>query len=218
MIIFAADNHYDVHPGKNIYAGLKSNYKDMVFSEDDWSVFVKNDLKNKCDLLVLNMIAGTCNIEAPDQEAEKSVRAYCEKGGNILLIHGSSAAFWQWDWWRSIVGYRWVRGNDPDGVAPSTHPTRPYKVTISKSRHPLCAKLAEMDLPEDEIYINLEQVCPAMTIMETKTDEGTFPQSYECVTPWGGKIIGFIPGHKPAVTGSEIYISNIKALIDYLLS
>ncbi|MEI6424908.1 MAG: hypothetical protein WCP55_22035, partial [Lentisphaerota bacterium] len=126
MIIFAADNHYDVHPGKNIYAGLKSNYKDMVFSEDDWSVFVKNDLKNKCNLLVLNMIAGTCNIEPPNQEAESSVRAYCEKGGNILLIHGSSAAFWQWDWWRSIVGYRWVRGNDPDGVAPSTHPTRPY--------------------------------------------------------------------------------------------
>jgi hypothetical protein len=218
MIIFAADNHYDVHPGKNIYAGLKNNYKDMVFSEDDWSVFVKNDLKNKCDLLVLNMIAGTCNIEPPDQEAEKSVRAYCEKGGNILLIHGSSAAFWQWDWWRSIVGYRWVRGNDPDSVVPSTHPTRPYKVKISKSRHPLCAKLAEMDLPDDEIYINLEQVCPAMTIMETKTDEGTFPQCYESVTPWGGKIIGFIPGHKPDVTGNEIYISNIKVLIDYLLS
>jgi hypothetical protein len=218
MIIFAADNHYDVHPGKNIYAGLKNNYKDMVFSEDDWSVFVKNDLKNKCDLLVLNMIAGTCNIEPPDQEAEKSVRAYCEKGGNILLIHGSSAAFWQWDWWRSIVGYRWVRGNDPDSVVPSTHPTRPYKVKISKSRNPLCAKLAEMDLPDDEIYINLEQVCPAMTIMETKTDEGTFPQCYESVTPWGGKIIGFIPGHKPDVTGNEIYISNIKVLIDYLLS
>ena len=216
MIIFAADNHYDVHPGKNIYAGLKSNYKDMVFSEDDWSVFVKNDLKNKCNLLVLNMIAGTCNIEPPNQEAESSVRAYCEKGGNILLIHGSSAVFWQWAWWRSIVGYRWVRGNDPDGVVPSTHPTRPYKVTVSKSRHPLCAKLAEMDLPEDEIYIGLEQVCPAITIMETKTDEGTFVQCYESITPWGGKIIGFIPGHKPEITGSEVYLNNIKVLIDYL--
>lgn len=217
MIIFAADNHYDVHPGKTIYTGLKNSYKDMIFSEDDWSVFVKDDMKNKCSLLVLNMIAATCNVEPPDKEAEKEVRAYCEKGGNVLLIHGSSAAFWQWDWWRKIVGFRWVRGNDPDGVVPSTHPTRPYKVTISKSRHPLSAKLAEMDLPEDEIYINLEQVCPAMTIMETKTDEGTFVQCYESITPWGGKIIGFIPGHKPAVTGSEVYLSNIKVLIDYLI-
>ena len=37
----------------------------------------------------------------------------------LLLLHGSSAAFWHWDWWRRIVGYRWVRGNDPDGIPAS---------------------------------------------------------------------------------------------------
>jgi hypothetical protein len=216
MITFIADDHYGVHPGKNIYEGIKGTYPEIAFSENDWSSFEKSDF-NKCDLLILNMIAGTCNLNPPGVEAEKNVKAHCEKGGNILLIHGSSAAFWHWDWWRPIVGHRWVRGNDPDGIVPSTHPARPYKVVISKSRHPLCAKLAEMDLPEDEIYINLEQVCPAMTIMETKTDEGTFVQCYETVTPWGGKIIGFIPGHKPEVTSSEIYLKNIKILIDYLI-
>ncbi len=216
MVIFAADNHYDARPGRTIYNGLKHACGDIVFSEDDWSVFVKNDLENGCRLLVLHMIAGTCNVEPPGEEAEKAVKAYCEKGGNILLLHGSSAAFWHWGWWRRIVGFRWVRGNDPDGVAPSCHPVRPYKVSISKSRHPLCAKLAEVDLPEDEIYIGLEQVCPAITIMETKTDEGTFVQCYESITPWGGKIIGFIPGHKPEITGSEVYLNNIKVLIDYL--
>jgi hypothetical protein len=218
MIIFAADNHYDSHPGRNIYNGLKDSYNDIIFSEDDWSVFVKNDLKGKCSLLILNMIAATCKIDPPNEQAEKNIKAYCEKGGNILLLHGSSAAFWQWGWWRPIVGYRWVRGNDPDGIVPSSHPVRPYKVLISKSRHPLCAKLAEMELPEDEIYINLEQVSPAMSIMEAKTDEGTFIQCYESLTPWGGKIIGFIPGHKPKITESKVYLDNIKVIIDYLMS
>ena len=30
----------------------------------------------------------------------------------MLLWYGSSAAFWQCAWWRSIVGFRWVRKED----------------------------------------------------------------------------------------------------------
>jgi len=216
MILFAADNHYDAHPGKAVYSKLKPEFPEMKFYEDDWSCFERFDLVKECDLLILNMIADTCNVAPPDEQAEIAVRAYCENGGNLLFLHGGSAAFWPWDWWRSIVGFRWVRGNDPDGMQPSTHPKRPYKVTISKCRHELCDSLVEMDLPEDEIYINLEQTCPVTTIMETTTDEGTFPQCHENLTPWGGKIIGFIPGHSPQVTQLPALIDNITVLINYL--
>ncbi|OGV56848.1 MAG: hypothetical protein A2X45_04560 [Lentisphaerae bacterium GWF2_50_93] len=215
MIIFTADDHYGAHPGKTIYEGIKSDFPGMVFAENDFSVLSDAELMGKCDLLILNMIAGTCNLEPPAGKAESNVKAYCERGGNMLLLHGSSAAFWHWDWWRKIVGYRWVRGNDPDGVPASTHPKRPYKVVRSKSRHPLCAKLAEMDLPEDEIYINLEQVCPSIDIMETRTDEGTFVQCYETLTPWGGRIIGFIPGHRKEVTSRKDYLDNVEKIIKY---
>ena len=92
-----------------------------------------------------------------------------------------------------------------------------FKVEISKSRHPLCDKLKEMDLPSDEIYTNMEQTKTSSILMQTTIYEGTFPQCYECETDFGGKIIGFLPGHRSEVTTRENFIYNICLLIDYLL-
>lgn len=217
MIYFFADDHYQSYPGRTIREHLGNDYE-IKFYENDWSVLSAPDGLHDCSLLILNMIADTCGNPVPDALAEKNVRSYCERGGRLLLLHGSSAAFWPWAWWRQLVGWRWVRGNDPDGVTASTHPTRPYAVTVAKSRHPLCSRLQNMNLPADEIYIRLEQVGPAWTIMETTTEEGTFPQVYETVTPWGGRLIGFIPGHAPAVTADPVLLANLRETINYLLN
>mgnify|MGYP003927091823 CR=1 FL=1 len=214
MILFVADSHYGKNPGSKIHECLQSTYE-IRFAEDDWSVFTDENLAH-AELLILNMIGDTCGIPHPNTRAEKAVKAYVESGKPLLLLHGSSSAFWQWDWWRKIVGFRWVRGNDPDGQIPSTHPTRPYKVTVSKTNHPLAKQLKDLDLPADEIYINLEQTCPAFTLMETHTDEGTFPQCHESIAPSGSKILTFIPGHDTCVTQHPEVITTIKTLIDYL--
>ncbi len=214
MILFAADNHYGAFPGRRIHEQIHNDF-DIRFFEDDWSCFTPA-LLDACGLLVLNLIGDTCNVPHPDANAEAAMRNYVGQGRPILLLHGGSAAFSQWAWWRTLVGLRWVRKNDPDGVAPSWHPTRPYKVSVSKTRHPLAPKLREMELPADEIYLALEQVGPIMTLMETRTDEGTFPQCVETTTPFGGKIVSFIPGHAESVSTHADTIANIKTLIDYL--
>jgi len=164
---------------------------------------------------MLNLIADTCDVPPPRSEAEPHVRAYVEAGGGFLLLHGASAAFWHWDWWRPLVGFRWVRSDDPDGVEKSTHPKRPFGVEAAKSRHPLGGQLQPVNLPEDEIYINLEQTCPALTLMTTTTDEGTFPQYYVCDTPYGGTVLGYIPGHKPEVVRNPKMVANCRTLMDY---
>lgn len=115
------------------------------------------------------------------------------------------------------MGFRWVRSEDPDGIHHSSHPKAPCKVTVAKTRHPLCGTLKDMDLPEDEIYIDLEQVCPAMTLMETSIEKGSFPQCAENETPWGGTIINFIPGHSAATVQKKEFLENIEVLISYLL-
>ena len=56
-----------------------------------------------------------------------------------------------------------------------------------------------------------------MRLMETHIEEGTFVQCCEAVTPFGGRIVSFIPGHKPEVTSLPVLIGNVKVLIDYLL-
>ena len=216
-IVFAADNHYDTHAGAVLHERIRDEY-DIAFFEDDWSPLTDADVMGRCDLLMLNMIAATCGVDPPGPEAEEQVRAYVERGGNLLLLHGSSAAFWQWDWWRPLVGHRWVRPDDPDGLAKSTHPTRPYRVEVASCRHPLCALLKDMDLPEDEIYMHLAQTCPTTTLMETTTDEGTFVQCYQAATPAGGTVIGFLPGHRPHVVACEVMLANVRVLIDYCLA
>ena len=214
MIYFFADDHYNVHPGKVIFEHLPDDRKSGIrFFENDWTVLESASWLNDCELLILNLIGTTCNLPHPGPGAEKAVRQWCEKGGNILMLHGSSAAFWQWEWWRSIVGFRWVRPNDPDGVEHSTHPNKAYRLTVSKTRHVLTKSLEEIELPADEIYINMEQVCPAMILMETHIEEGTFPQ----FSPWGGKLVNFIPGHAPEVTSNPKLIRNVETIIDYLL-
>lgn len=218
MIYFFADDHYEAHPGRVIYEHLPQELKSQIhFCENNWSVLESGVWLKDCDLLVLNLIGTTCNIPHPGAGAESAVLKWCQKGGAVLMLHGASAAFWEWAWWRKLVGFRWVRQNDPDGVAPSTHPKKPYSLTIAKTRHPLTKMLEPIDLPTDEIYINMEQVCPAVTIMETHIEEGTFPQCTEAVSPWNGKLVNFIPGHSPEVTANPKLVRNIATIIEYLL-
>ncbi len=218
MIYFFADDHYNVSPGRVIFDHLPDPLKQRTrFFENDWSLLESGDWLADCELLILNMIGSTCNQPHPGSGAERAVRAWCERGGNALLLHGSSAAFWEWDWWRKLVGFRWVRPNDPDGVPASTHPKKPYSIRLAKCRHPLMEKLTAFQLPEDEIYTELEQVSPSMILMDTMIEEGVFPQCLETVTPWNGKFVSFLPGHKPEATGNPELIRNVTVLIDYLL-
>ena len=218
MIYFFADDHYGAHPGKNIFEKLPGDLKkNITFVENDWTLLESGKWLDDCELLILNMIGATCNLPHPNENAEKAVRSYCEKGGNALLLHGSSAAFWQWDWWRRIVGLRWVRPNDPDNVVPSVHPVKPYSLRITKNSHPLSSKLVPFALEADEIYTELEQVSPVFVLMDTFIEEGVYPQCAETITPWNGKFVSFIPGHSVEAASNPALIQNITAIINYLI-
>lgn len=218
MIDFFADNHYDAYPGRVIFEHLPKRLRRRIrFDEDDWSRLEAGDWLGDSELVVLHLIGGTCGVEHPGAGAERAMRAWCEKGGALLLLHGASAAFWQWPWWRLLVGRRWVRPKDPDGVAPSTHPKHPYWVVPARCRHMLAGRLVPLELPCDEIYTDLEEVSPTMTLMETRIEEGTFPQCFEARTPWGGRVLSFLPGHIPEVAGDPALVADIAILIDYLL-
>ncbi len=218
MIYFFADDHYNAHCGRNIFEHLPAQRKENItFAENDWSLLESGEWLKDCELLILNLIGTTCDLPHPGPGAEKAVRAWCERGGNILLLHGASAAFWQWEWWRKLVGFRWVRPGDPDGVAPSTHPVKPYALRKCKVRHPLAEKLVPFSLGNDEIYTELEQVSPAVILLETVIEEGVFPQCFESVTSCGGKMVSFLPGHKAEATEDPALLSNIEQIITYLL-
>lgn len=215
VIYFIADGHFGKRPGHMIYQRLRGCCN-MSFHENDWTALESPDFAQRCSLLVLNMIGETCDQPHPGPAAERGVREYVDKGGEILLLHGSSAAFWRWDWWRALPGLRWVRENDPDGFPASHHPVRPYSITRSKCRHPLTAMLQEMDLETDEIYVELEQTAPITVFLQTRIEEGTYPQCFQTVSPQGGRIVSFLPGHNETTFDNPQFMENIRILLTYM--
>ncbi|MBE6385700.1 MAG: ThuA domain-containing protein [Lentisphaerae bacterium] len=217
MIYFFADNHFNTHAGKNIFHALTPALQERVrFFEDDFTLLEEGAWADNCDLLILHLIGNTCGLPHPGSGAEKAVKKYCQQGGNLLLLHGSSAAFWQWEWWRHITGVRWVRPKDPDGVEPSVHPHGECSLTVCKCRHELANKLRPFELPEDEVYTALEQTSPALFLMMGTVNGQSFPQCCESYTPWGGKVINFIPGHKENCVKTPALTDNVEILIRYL--
>ena len=67
MIYFFADDHYGVHPGKNIFEHLPDELKQRItFVENDWSLLESGKWLDDCELLILNMIGTTCDLPHPD--------------------------------------------------------------------------------------------------------------------------------------------------------
>lgn len=220
MIQFFCDNHYGAFPGRTICQALPGALSSRIsFHENDWWGLSSGEWLRECDLLALDMIGGSCGEPHPDASAEHAVRSWCEGGGGLLLLHGGSAAFWQWQWWREAMALRWVRPDDPDGLPASFHPVRPYLVTRKElTAHPLAALLSGMTLPEDEVYAGLAAQVPSLTLLETTIPEGIFPQCVVAPTPWGGTQIHFLPGHAPACVQTPSLVKNIQIILEWMLS
>ena len=215
MIYFFADNHFNARPGYHLYTKINHDF-DIDFKEDDISWLENPRCLVKCGLLIVDFISGLGKIPKPGPAAEANVREYCEKGKPILLIHAGSAAFPDWDWWRKMTGLRWVRENDPEGLPPSVHPVKDFSVRKTRSKHEIMTKLREYSLKDDEIYTKLAKTADVDVLMETEISEGIFPMVYATKNQWGGKVMGFLPGHKPESFENKDLVLNVVELIKYL--
>ena len=75
MIYFFADNHYAMEPGKHLLGKLSPELQKQIrFYQNDWTMLESGEWVDSCELLILNMIAGTCNQPLPGAGAEKAVR------------------------------------------------------------------------------------------------------------------------------------------------
>ncbi|KAF0095899.1 MAG: hypothetical protein E1N59_675 [Puniceicoccaceae bacterium 5H] len=214
-LLFLSDHHYETFGGRILADKLGQRF-DLTYWEDDYGPRLNEVDLNVFDLLVTCAIGDTPGAPHAPPEAEAPVRGWLAKGVPVMLIHGGSATFWQWDWWRELVALRWVRGNDPDGVAPSTHPIVPFQLERTKARHPLVDQLEPLALPQDELYIQLEETRPLQRLLETSYEGKSYPMAYVSVNQWGGPVLGYLPGHDPAVVALEQNMANVERMLAFL--
>lgn len=216
-ILFLADNHYGTYCGRAVYTALQADY-DGDLLEDDYGDKLADLDYSAYGMLVTWAIGDTPGAPHAPATAAAPLRAWLSQGVPMVLLHGGSASFWQWDWWRELVGYRWVRKSDADGFSPSVHPIVPYELLPVKGRHPLCPRLEAFAVPQDELYIELEETRPVQRLLEATHAGRSYAQAWATSNPWGGTVLGYLPGHDPAVAASGPNLANIRTLLDYALS
>jgi len=103
------------------------------------------------------------------------------------------------------MNVRWVRNEDPDGVPSSWHPVPPYTLAETDAGRARCPGLTTIELPQDELYVNLQQKGEAEVWMTADFDGRTCPQVYTHAAATGGRVCGWIPGHDPQVVRSPVF-------------
>ena len=212
VVIFFADRHYGAAPGR-IQAKLLRLLCEVHYIEEDYAALIAALAAHPEATLAVNAIAGTPGNPAPDAALEAPLKAHLAAGRPLWILHGGSAAFWPWAWWRQLMPLRWVRANDPDQVPASTHPVVPLHLTATPGAHESFLNLpAITDLPTDELYIKLAVQHPFETWLNITYEGVDYPQACSASSPWGGPIHCFLPGHSAEVLGHPAYAALFTAL------
>ncbi len=216
QLVLFADRHYDAFPGRT-QAALLRPLCDLTYIEEDYPALITALEARPRAIFAVNAIAGTPGNLTLPPELESPLHARLAAGAPLWVLHGGSAAFWPWVWWRRLMPLRWVRNGDPDGVPASTHPVVPLRLTPTTFARERLPGLAEVALPTDENYIKLAEHYPFETWLTTSHEGVVYPQAYSAVTPWGGALHGFIPGHTPDALAHPDYAKTFTTLATYWL-
>ena len=215
-VIYFSDRHYDAFPGR-AQAELLKPLCELLYIEEDYSALLDALKRWPEATLAFNSIVGTPGNMLAPAEVEVPLHTHLARGAALWILHGGSAAFWPWAWWRQAMPLRWVRNADPDNLTPSTHPVVPFLITPTPYALEHLPGLTEVSLPADEIYIRLAAHQPFTTLLTTCHDGVVYPQAYESRTPWGGALHGFLPGHNSACLSNPDYIKTFTTLAKHWL-
>ncbi len=215
-LILFADRHYDSFPGRT-QAALLRPLCELTYIEEDYSALIAALAAQPGAILAVNSIAATPGNLTVPSELEAPLRAHLAAKAPLWILHGGSAAFWPWAWWRQLMPLRWVRNGDPDNAPVSTHPVVPLLLTPTAFARAQLPALTEVQLPVDENYIQLAEQQPFDTWLTTTFDGVVYPQAYSATTPWGGALHGFIPGHKPESLAHPDYAKTFTTLATHWL-
>jgi len=165
------------------------------------------------DLVVVNAANGSRGEDdATDevwQEAFGHLRAHVEKGGPLLTLHLSSAAFREFPEWRQWIGGAWIAGT-------SMHPPiSQATVTVHTDDHPIVAGFGDFDV-FDEMYSYLEEEPGNVTLASHRYEERVHPIAWARELP-AGRVVYDALGHDVRSYESPERVRLLQREVQWLL-
>jgi type 1 glutamine amidotransferase len=133
----------------------------LVWDHDSTSeaAYRRKDLREKYDVLVLYDMARDLSAEA-----RANLQAFAESGKGILIVHHALCSNNDWDWYRDLVGARYLLG--PQGGMPASTYKHDETMPIAMGRpHPITRGVTLTEI-YDETYKGM-WLAPDNTVLMT---------------------------------------------------
>lgn len=177
----------------------------------DWDHAVSNeeafrrDIRDRYDVLVLYDMS-----ERLSEEGKGHLRAFAEAGKGILVLHHAVVSYQDWDWYRDLVGGRYL-STPQSGMPASTYQHDveiPVRIVM---KHPITEGVSLTQI-YDETYKGM-WVHPDVTVLMT-TDHPLGDRQLAWVSPYRASRVVFIqPGHGRDAHRDDAYRRLIRNAI-----
>ena len=165
------------------------------------------------DLVVVNAANGNqSEDDATDEDWEVAfgiLQAYEARGGPILALHLSSAAFREFPEWRQWLGGAWIAGT-------SMHPPiSQATVTVHTDDHPIVSGFGDFDV-FDEMYSYLEAEPGNVTLASHLYEDRVHPIAWARELP-AGRVVYDALGHDVRSYDSPERVRLLQREVQWLL-
>jgi uncharacterized protein len=165
----------------------------------------RRDLRSRYDVLVLYDMPKTLSAEA-----RANLQAYAESGKGIVVLHHALCSNNDWDWFRELVGGRYLI--EPQGDRPASTYSHDETIPVALARpHPITRGLALTEV-YDETYKGM-WFSPQVTVLLTTTHSKADSQ-LAWISPYSkSRVVAIQLGHGREAHGHRGYRALVRNAI-----
>lgn len=147
------------------------------------------DLRPLYDVLVLHDMPRTLS-----GEGQRNFRAFAESGKGVVVIHHALVSYPEWDWYRDLIGGRYLEKPQGDRPASSYRHDERMRVVVERA-HPVTEGLVDFAVL-DETYKSM-WLAPTNTVLLT-TDNANGDPPVAWVSGYSqSRVVTIQLGHGP---------------------
>jgi type 1 glutamine amidotransferase len=147
------------------------------------------DLRGRYDVLVLHDMP-----KALDEAGRRNLRAFAESGKGIVVVHHAIVSYPDWDWYRELIGGRYLEQAQPGQPASTYKHDEQVRVAVVRA-HAVTEGLAPFTVL-DETYKGMWLAPTNTVLLTTDNPTGDAPVAWISAYPHS-RVVTIQLGHGP---------------------